>query len=261
MWNSSRDGYFLDTNGYGEINCITVMYNENVYDISCNEPRFLSIKSLIEENKLTKLPDFLDNSKVFNFVGELEGFSIKDKILCYQEKPVPSTLANKILEIYHNSQDVSALVNFWKHLDQNPNKETRADLYDFLNKDEHCILPDGSFIAYRSVKRNFFDIYTGTIDNSIGKIVTLPKGNVNNNKSNSCGAGLHVASVKMAVQFGGNNSRLLAVKVFPQDVVVAINPESSHAYLRTCKYEVLCEVVDKKALKYSDLQSINNKKD
>lgn len=114
------------------------------------------------------------------------------------------------------------------------------------------ILDDGSFIAYRTVNKDFKDIWTKTIDNRIGKVVEMPRDKVDANPHNSAGPGLHIATLAKAMSFGhwkqgSEESRLLAVKVFPQDVIVGIGAQHEQGYFRACKYQVLMEIKDGKA--------------
>jgi hypothetical protein len=250
-WNSKNgDGYFIDYNDLKEPCMITVIHNQNVYDISSHEPRFKSVLSLIKKKQFTKLPKYISNEGIFSDVANKnEIFELRDRVLFIENEPVPDMLGTEIIKRYHNQKDLVPLLKFWDSLKKNTDKQTVEDLYSFLKNDGHHILDDGSFVAYRTVDYDFKDIWTKSVKNEIGSTITLDKAKVDANKNNSAGFGLHVATIQKAINFGGWNVgstkvRLLAVKVFPEDVVVGIDPHNPYAYLRTCRYTILQEITD-----------------
>jgi hypothetical protein len=250
-WNTKNgDGYYIDYNDLKKPCLITVIHNQNVYDISEHEPRFKSVLDLIKKKQFKKLPNYISNENIFkDTVNKNELFELRDHILYIENQPVPDMLGKEIIKRYHSQKDLVPLLKFWDSLKKNTDEQTIADLYSFLNHEGHHILDDGSFVAYRTVNYDFKDIWTKKVQNQVGDTVTLPKDQVDANKRNSAGSGLHVATIQKAISFGSwsvgcTNARLLAVKVFPEDVIVGIDPTDSHAYLRTCRYTILQEITD-----------------
>jgi len=112
-------------------------------------------------------------------------------------------------------------------------------LYGFLEKNRLPITGDGHFLAYKKVRDNFMDVYTGTMDNSVGKFVEMERNQVNDDKNQTCSAGLHFCSESYLNHFGGE--RTVIVKINPRDVV-SIPTDYDNAKGRACRYEVIGEV-------------------
>jgi hypothetical protein len=136
---------------------------------------------------------------------------------------------------------IEPLVNFMENLMTNPSKRAVTELYGFLEKNSLPITPDGYFLAYKKVRQNYFDCHTGTMDNSVGKVVEMERNEVNDNKDQTCSTGLHFCSQEYLPHFGGGDSRVVIVKINPRDVV-SIPSDYNNAKGRACRYEVIGEV-------------------
>jgi len=66
--------------------------------------------------------------------------------------PVPEILVETINEYLEKDFPVTAIVNFWKLLMLNPDKQVREDLFKFLTQYDFAITDNGYFIAYKVVK-------------------------------------------------------------------------------------------------------------
>jgi hypothetical protein len=137
---------------------------------------------------------------------------------------------------------VEPLVNFMENLMTNPSKRAVTELYGFLEKNSLPITPDGCFLAYKKVRNDFLDIHSGTMDNSVGKIVEMERNEVDDNKDQTCSTGLHFCSQDYLPHFGnGYDSRVVILKINPADVV-SIPSDYNNAKGRACKYEVIGEI-------------------
>ena len=128
----------------------------------------------------------------------------------------------------------------------NPSKTAVDELYLFLEACELPITEDGHFIAYKIVKNDYKDIYSGTLDNSIGKTVSMPRNAVDDDRNRTCSAGLHFCSKDYLSHYGSgsrSNDRCILVKINPADVV-SIPADYNNAKGRTWQYTVVGEVKD-----------------
>jgi hypothetical protein len=151
----------------------------------------------------------------------------------------PDLFSKRALEIADLGLDASPLVSLWRNIKQNPDPVAVKDLYVFLDRRQHPITPDGCFIAYKRVKSDFKDWYTGRIDNSVDAVTSMPRSEVDCNPANTCSRGLHVASLEYARDsYQSGQGVLIAVKVHPKNVC-AIPPDYNMTKMRTCGYEVL----------------------
>jgi hypothetical protein len=135
---------------------------------------------------------------------------------------------------------------------KNPSNRAINETYRFLENYGLPITDDGCFLAYKAVRNNYTDIYSGKYDNSIGKSPEMPRGQVDDDYDRDCSKGLHVGALDYVVQYGHftkgaalptDGNRLLIVKVNPQDVV-SVPKYESHPKVRVCRYEVVSEITD-----------------
>lgn len=160
-----------------------------------------------------------------------------------QEHVVANRLTDKIVQTYLDNEPAEHLIKFLDNLMNNVSKRTIDNLYSFLAFNDIKITDDGCFTAWKVINFDYTDCYTGTIDNSPGQIVTMPRNQVDDNPEVTCSTGLHVCAAHYIPHFGGYNSRIVKVKVDPKDVI-SCPIDYNFAKLRTCRYEVLEEIVD-----------------
>lgn len=165
-------------------------------------------------------------------------------ILDGQTYPLADAIAKKIVRMCDEGFDAAPLVKFLRNLYKNPSKTAIDEFFLFAESNELPITTDGHFIAYKIVTHEYKDIYTGKMDNSIGKVVSMPRFGVDDNRSRTCSAGLHFCSREYLPHYGSNRrdaDRCVLVKIDPADVV-SIPVDYNNAKGRTCRYEVIGEV-------------------
>ncbi len=165
--------------------------------------------------------------------------SIQGETLFWKGAELHTTLAIKMIEMLREGFPIEPMVHFMDNLYQNPSKRAVDELYGFLEKGKLPITPDGHFLAYKKVRHNYLDCHSGTMDNSVGKIVEMERYNVDDNKDNTCSTGLHFCSKDYLNHFGGE--RVVIVKINPRDVV-SIPSDYNATKGRACRYEVVGEV-------------------
>lgn len=151
---------------------------------------------------------------------------------------LPSKLINRILLMCRAGEDPAALFAFWQRLAQNPSARSKEQLYDFLENQGIPIARDGRILAYKAVRPDFLDYYTGQIDNSPGQIVRMPRDQVCDDPKRHCAPGLHVGSMQYASTYGESSRKMVICAVDPADVV-SVPSDSSCRKMRTCRYEVI----------------------
>lgn len=156
---------------------------------------------------------------------------------------VDSKLTAKIKSLIAAGSSAEILVKFLDNLIGNPDRRAVQDFYDFLIVNDLAMTEDGHFLAYKIVREDFKDLYTGTMDNSVGKTVAMDRSKVNPNPQQTCSHGLHICSKDYLPHYGGfygsgKPSQVLVVKVNPKDVV-AFPMDYKNAKARVCSYEVI----------------------
>jgi hypothetical protein len=159
----------------------------------------------------------------------------------YKGERIDNAITQRIVWGIGEGADMASYIAFLENLMLNPSKRSVDQLYGFLEKNQMGITDDGHILAYKRVRDNFTDVYTGTIDNSPGKIVSMDRNKVNDDPQQTCSSGLHFCSQSYLPHFGNDTgNRIVIVKVNPRDVV-CIPYDYNHAKVRCCLYEVIGE--------------------
>jgi hypothetical protein len=169
--------------------------------------------------------------------------SIEDNKVLWKDKPFHNALATRMIEMYQEGFPIDPMVRFMENLMENPSKRSVDQVYGFLEKNKLPITEDGYFLAYKRVRENYKDIHSGTIDNSIGKFVSMDRNLVDDNPDSHCSSGLHFCSESYLALFGSDNQPVMILKINPADVV-SIPTDYNGAKGRCCAYEVVAEVDD-----------------
>jgi hypothetical protein len=156
--------------------------------------------------------------------------------------PIPDDLRKEILRVASANGNLDPFVNFLRLLKDNPDKDVHIQLYSFIRSCGIALTDDGHFLAYKRIRNDFKDIYTGTMDNSPGTIVEMPRFAVEKNPDRTCSAGLHFAAWDYLDKYANSsNNRTVLVKINPADVV-SIPSDYNNMKGRASRYEVLREV-------------------
>lgn len=218
-------------------NIILVIKNKN-FTISDTHVNYSKILEAIREGAwdiIEGLTDVVETIQTFS-KGNI---TIDDGNIFWKGQPFHNTLSTRVLSMIEEGFDVKPMMNFMENLMLNPSKRAVDELYGFLEKSNLPITPDGYFLAFKKVKDNYFDVYTGTIDNSVGQLVEMERNQVNDDKDQTCSSGLHFCSKDYLGHFGGQ--RVMILKINPQDVV-SIPSDYNDTKGRCCKYEVIGEL-------------------
>ena len=182
---------------------------------------------------------------------------LKGNQLYYQGDVVRGILGKRILEMIKLGYNCKPLEAFLRNLMENPSSRAVDELYGFLEASKLPITDDGHFLAYKSIRQDWTDHHTGTMDNSIGAIVEMPRNKVDEDKDRTCSRGLHFAAHEYAKGFG-SSGRMVVLKINPRDVV-AIPSDYNNQKGRACRYEIL-EEVQRSDVKLVDAQVVPQKK-
>lgn len=177
------------------------------------------------------------------FSGTVE---VKDDVVYFKNYPLSGRLNEKILAMLSSDVLEEGVINFVEKVLENPRPDIITDLNDFLNYAGLPILSNGNFLAYKAVRPDYFDIYSGTIYNGPGLTIEMPTVAVDNNRNKGCSSGLHVGSLEYVRLYGREDSLVLICEVNPKDVV-SVPYDHSCQKLRTSKYYV-SEVSSRDAL-------------
>jgi hypothetical protein len=224
-------------------NSITaVFFGESPKVISSSHPNFAICKEDIRSRDWESLKKNIDiETSVKNYVsGDI---SVSDGTITYKGEPVHNLVVDRILQFMSEGLPFEPLVKFLANLMKNPSYRARQELYKFLEHEALPITEDGCFLAYKAVRSDWLDIYSGRVFNGIGTVVKMARHNVDDDCNNGCSSGLHAGSLEYVRGYGNDTSRYLIVKINPEHVVSV--PSEDSRKLRTCEYLVLSEFKDK----------------
>ena len=165
---------------------------------------------------------------------------VGDTVVYHNGETLPTSLSNRLLQLIKHGAPTESLEKFWQNLRQNPSEESVSNLYEFLERHHVPITPDGSFVCYKAVRKDFTDKRTGTFDNTPGNIVKMKsRAEVDPDRKRDCSYGLHVAAYNYAKNsYGGSADIVIEVLVNPKDVV-AVPEDYDCQKMRVVKYTVI----------------------
>lgn len=222
---------------------VTVYLDGKPHVVSVGTPQYDLVLDAIDAGDVDAAHDAINIRQAI--VTKAGGrITLDGSTLLYDDRPMHGALVNRILEIVHGAGDASPLLRFLENLMENPSLRAVEELYGFLDACSLPITEDGHFLAYKKVRGDFKDIYSGTMDNSVGQVLSMPRNAVDEDKNRTCSSGLHFCSKSYLSQFGawsGYGERVVVVKINPRDVV-AIPSDYNNAKGRACRYEVVDEL-------------------
>ena len=219
---------------------VTVVIDGKPHTISKTHVTYTKVVDAIKAQDWPTVKSIIDPVKVVLNYGA-GNISVKGDQLFWKGQPFAGVLATRMIAMLQDGFTIDPMVLFMHNLMKNPSKRSVDELYGFLEKNNLPLTPDGHFLAYKKVRRDFKDIHSGTMDNSPGTVVEMERNQVDDNKDQTCSTGLHFCGLSYLDHFGGSDSRTVIVKIDPADVV-SIPSDYNGAKGRACRYEVIGEM-------------------
>jgi hypothetical protein len=223
---------------------LTVGYPEgDVVTLYANQEYWEDAVDLLRNKDYEGIRELL-NAPARKVLGYGNGHvTIDSGLILLDGEPVENVLVDRMFQFLDLGLDVEPLALFLVNLYKNPSYQSIQELYGFLEASDLTITSDGCFLAYKRVRDDYMDIYTGKMDNSIGTIVKMDRNQVDDNREQTCSNGLHICGRDYLSSYGayGNGYRTVVVKVNPRDVVSIPTDYNNHKG-RVCEYEVVGEL-------------------
>jgi len=222
---------------------ITVVIGNKPHTINKSHITYDRVLNAIKASDWETVKDIIEPKKVVIEFGK-GNVSVQGDKVFWKDREMHNALTKRMVAMIQDGFPVEPLVAFMDNLMDNPSKRAVNELYGFLEKNSLPITPDGHFLAYKKVKFDYKDCYTGTMDNSVGKVVEMERNEVDDDQNRTCSTGLHFCSREYLNHFGGE--RIVIVKINPRDVV-SIPTDYDNSKGRACRYEVVDEIDKEKA--------------
>lgn len=220
---------------------ITVFIEGKQYTIRATDQSFPRAVEAYKVNDMEALLNIMSPTLMIQkLYAKYENIEVKDGNVFVYGEPISSVVATRILTFLAEGIDCVPIFKFITRLQNNPSKRAVDELYTFLEHENLPITSSGTFVAYKAIRNNFFDKYSGKFDNSVGNVVEMPRNKVDDNKDVGCSQGLHAGTLEYASGYACDNDKLVLVEIDPADVV-SIPTDCEFQKLRTCKYKVVAE--------------------
>lgn len=218
------------------------------YRVDVDHPQYDLLLEAVREGDADTFLNNITVEKAVQRTYSGTGVTVDDGCVYYNGEPVHNVICDRIIGFVEEGAPVGGMLQFLENLMDNPSKRSVDQLYRFL---EHKALPiteDGCFLAYKTVRNNYLDKYSGKFDNTPGTVLEMPRNSVDDNPGNHCSQGFHVGALEYAGPNGWYNSggfdKVVIVKVNPKDAV-SVPTDHNCQKLRVCRYEVLCDYGEK----------------
>lgn len=227
---------------------ITVHIDGETHQTMRSNPNWDLIKIALEDPTATK-EGLIELMKPVNGLNRVMAASTGDtisivggKVMHVTEGEVHSTLTKRMLDVLAEGMSIEPWLAFANKVYANPWKDSRTELYEWLEHWDMPITPGGNFWAYKMVTSGYLDMHSRSFDNSIGQTVVMKGGReaVDANRRNECSHGLHFCSLNYVGHAGGT-TRLVIVEIDPGDVV-AIPQDFNASKGRCWRYTVVGEI-------------------
>jgi hypothetical protein len=227
---------------------VTAVVSGQTYCFGKSHPNYNKLVNHLKSNNVEHFEACYDIVSHVN--AYCEGYvNCSDGSLSWDGIKMPDMFTGTILDMVKQGFPFEPMLNFLDNLSQNPSDHAIVELFDFMENKNMPITYDGCFLAYKAVRNDYKDIYSGKFDNSVGNVCEVPRSSVDSNRDNGCGHGLHVGAIDYAKSYGGINldeygdsndggNHLMICKVNPRDVV-SVPTDHKFQKLRTCRYEVV----------------------
>jgi hypothetical protein len=229
---------------------IGVIDNGESYTITTDHPHYNKLKDAFvykDAGTFFELVEVPSEEQLFQQVADLGNgrvdVSVEDGVLMLNGSPITNAIATAVSRFWHQGFDFEPLVKFFERLMHNPSSRSVQELFTFLEACNLTVTEDGCFLAYKSVRDDYLDKYSGKFDNSPGSVHTVSRNQVDDDCTKACSHGFHVGALDYAGPGGWYNSNgdiVVICKVDPADVV-SVPKDASCQKLRCCHYQVVSD--------------------
>lgn len=216
---------------------VTLVYKGSSHTVKDSAPNFKKLRDALLAGRWDDVPGHLTVKAAVETWAKGK-FKVSGDSVTYAGKELPQSLNRRIIEMTKEGKDPSILFRFWERLKLNSSPSSVNQLWDFLQHRNIPLDNDGFVLAYKAVRADYKDMWTGTLDNSVGKTVSMPRERVTEDPERACAPGLHCGSISYAQGYKSGNGRIVIVRVDPKDAV-SVPKDSNLEKMRVCSYKVL----------------------
>ena len=224
---------------------VSIMVNGQLFTVARDHINWDKIVEALKAKEYDNLLTLVNVSdSIREWIGAYSDLALDNGCISLRGVPFSSIISDKVFDMIEDGQDAGPLVNFLRKVRENPAASAQNELLLFCEANGFMIHEDGDIVAYKGVRDNYTDSYTGKIFNGPGAVVTMSRNQVNDNREQTCSFGLHFAAYDYA---SGFSQRLMVMKINPRDIV-SIPNDYHNQKGRCCRYVIISELQNKAAL-------------
>ena len=204
----------------------------------------------IDERRDTITPqevrELLDTTRrVRRQLARFGNVSVDGDTVYYKGEAVHGLLAQRMLKMLDDGQDIRPWALFLENLQANPAKHAVDELYGWLEHANMPITERGNFLAYKKVKDDYTSYHRNSdgseFHNDIGTFVSMQRNKVDDNRNRTCSSGLHFCSWDYLGSYYGGSGKVVILEINPAHVV-SIPTDYSNAKGRAEGYLIVGEI-------------------
>lgn len=223
---------------------VTVFVDNKLYSTVRGTETYTKCMALLASGGAEEQFDALFN--IEKAVAECSGgeLVIYHNRVTYRGAAVHNVVADKLLELIEANEPYRPLANFMVRLLRNPSNRSVETFYNFMTNFGLPITDDGMVVAWKAVRSDYTDKYTGKTSNHVGAEISCDRNKVDDDPKQACSYGWHCGSLNYAaVIFGSpaSGDRIMAVLLDPEHAV-CVPRDHDYQKVRTCRYKVIGEV-------------------
>ena len=216
---------------------LSVVINDRTFIIRADHPNFKQACNAVLEEDWDNVKRLMDIPAAINVHSE-GNIKFLHGNLYYKDEMIHNVVSTRILDLVRIDGNFKPLMRFLDRLMSNPSRRSVNELYTFLKHKNMPFTPDGKFLAYKSVRRDWTDHHTGKFSNEVGDTNSMVRNNVCDDAEIGCSYGFHAGSLEYAQSFGGDQAHVVVVEIDPADVV-SVPKDCDCQKLRTASYKVV----------------------
>jgi len=216
---------------------VTVDHGGKSHTFRAGTPNYTALKQILLEEAWDRVPQCLTVASSIEEWARGE-FTVDGNQISYRGKALPESLNSRIIAMASNEEDPGRMFRFWERLKKNPSWRSVEQLFPFLVHEGIPITDKGTFLAYKKVKRDFTDCYTGKVDNHPGCHPKMDRNEISDDPNVACHFGFHAGALSYAQTYGDSDGHIVVVEIDPENVVCVPYDESARK-VRICEYEVV----------------------
>ena len=217
-------------------NSLTIIVDGKALTMESSNPSFSKAVELLKAEQYEEIPDLFDVPKAVEKFAD-GNISVSDGEVRYKGEAIHNHVVGRVLDFMRQGLPYKPLVRFLDKLMENPSRRAVNELYAFLEHKEMPVTPNGNFLAYKGVREDYTDWYSGKFSNKVGDVNEMTRNAVCDDANIGCSYGFHAGSLEYAKGYG-SGGHLMVVEIDPRDVV-SVPLDCNQQKLRTAKYKVV----------------------